>query len=375
MASYGVRKRGDRFMARPYIPGLGEHRYAGTFDTEAEAVKAAIEKIEEERILPANKETVATFAARWVRDFPRPKESTNDRYRTDAQRFADHVGATKKLHEVTVPEARSYVRGRPQDLGALRAMFSDARRDGLVRSNPFSELGIKKGRGRKDIIPVTEEELQRLGDLALEAHGSLDHEYGRTFRAMLLFAAHSGLRSSEVCGLDKADIDYEAEEIFVRQQYHKRRLTLPKNGRTRKVVLSPPAADALRSMKVSLGEFLFPGKLGQRITASALSGYWTPVRVAFEATLPPARLAEFKRVDKSLDFYSVTRHYCATHLIERGVESWIVARQLGHEDGGRLVERVYGHPRDEVAKERLRRAFQQNVQPLRAVEDREAAHG
>jgi integrase len=364
MANYGVKRRGVRFTARPYIPGRG-HVWAGTFDSEDEAVQAALAKIEEERRLPANKETVASFAARWVRDYPRPKDSTNDRYRADAERFAK-VHGERKLHEITVREARPYAKAHRHDLGALRAMFSDARREGLVTGNPFSELRIPKGPGRSEIVVATPEELGELAEIARREHG----RFGPVFRAIIVFAAYTGLRPGELFGLDWSDIDFEAETVHVRQQFHKRRLTLPKSGKTRTAFLPPPAAQALRAMPRAVGgELVFAGKEGQRITQSALSGYWGKVRSAFLGSVSESRRMDFERVKGSLDFYAVTRHFCATYLVEQGVESWIVARQLGHEDGGRLVERTYGHPRDEVARERLRRAYGGNVEPLRAVEE------
>jgi integrase len=375
---YGVRKRGERWIAKPYVPGRG-HVWAGTHDTEAEATEAAIAKIKAEQILPANKETVATFAERWMRDFPRPKESTEDRYRSDAQRFAAEFGE-RKLHEITVPEARRYAQRRRHDLGALRAMFSDARKDGLVLSNPFSELGIPKGPGRREIVAVTEEEFHRLADLALAAHGK---EFGPVFRAIVLFAGTTTMRPGEIFGLDVADVDFAAEVIHVRRQFHKRRISPPKNGKPRKLPYLPPlAAEAIRSMPrrvpkaicdVTGGEILFCGKEGGRISASTLSAYWKPVRVAFETTLSTQRRSELTQVKGTLDFYSL-RHLGATQMIERGVESWIVARMMGHEDGGRLAERVYGHPRDEVARERLRQAFAEPTQ-LRAVEEVRSEHG
>jgi integrase len=312
--SYGVRRRGKKWTACPYIPGQGKHVWAGTHDSQEDATKAAIAKIEELRILPPNLETVQTFAER----------------------------------------------------------------DGLVLSNPFSELRISKGRGRKDIVPIDAEELGTLCELALSAHGK---EFGRVFRSILRFAAYTGLRPGELFGLDWDDIDFEAETVHVRRQFHKRRVTLPKSNERRSVFLPAPAAQALRDLPARVPKplchysetaMVFPGKLDQRITASACSGYWAPVRTAFGATLSESRRMDFQRVDGSLDFYAVTRHFCATYLIEQGVESWIVARQLGHQDGGRLVESVYGHPRDEIARERLRRVFKENVQPLRPVKSEEA---
>lgn len=377
-STYGVKRVGQRWQARPYVPGRGK-LYAGTWDTQEEATKAAIRKIEEERRLPVSKETVATFAARWVKDFPRPKDSTNDRYRADAARFAKHAGESVKLHEIDKPTARKWAQAHPHDHGALRAMFADAEREGLItaNSNPFSALRISKGRGRRDISPITAEELGRLGEIAEQTHGK---DYGPIFRSVIVFAAYTGLRPSEVFGLDRDDVDLQAETVHVRRQFHKRRLTSPKNGKQRTVFLPPPAAEAIKSMPprvprpvchYSGTQMLFPGKLGQRITQSALTSYWKPVRLIFEATLDDRRRRELRESSQSekaaLDFYAL-RHFCATYLVEQGVESWIVARQLGHEDGGRLVEKTYGHPRDEVARQRLRQVFEQNVKPLRAVE-------
>jgi integrase len=53
-----------------------------------------------------------------------------------------------------------------------------------------------------------------------------------------------------------------------------------------------------------------------------------------------------------LDFYEL-RHCAATMLLERGMTPWDVAIQLGHQDGGRLVTSLYGHPSEVAARERL----------------------
>jgi hypothetical protein len=53
-----------------------------------------------------------------------------------------------------------------------------------------------------------------------------------------------------------------------------------------------------------------------------------------------------------LDFYEL-RHCAATMLLERGMTPWDVAIPLGHQDGGRLVTSLYGHPSEVAARERL----------------------
>lgn len=65
-----------------------------------------------------------------------------------------------------------------------------------------------------------------------------------------------------------------------------------------------------------------------------------------------------------MDFYEL-RHFCATHLLELGLSPADVAVQLGHTDGGQLVMSTYGHPFEDAARERLKRAFASNVAPLR----------
>jgi len=58
---------------------------------------------------------------------------------------------------------------------------------------------------------------------------------------------------------------------------------------------------------------------------------------------------------RPLDLYSL-RHACPTLLLEHGVTPADVAVQLGHSDGGRLVQVLYGHPSEDRARDRLKLA-------------------
>ena len=44
-------------------------------------------------------------------------------------------------------------------------------------------------------------------------------------------------------------------------------------------------------------------------------------------------------------------------LNELELEPWVIAEQLRHTDGGRLVLELYGHPDRNKAIERIRRAY------------------
>jgi integrase len=52
------------------------------------------------------------------------------------------------------------------------------------------------------------------------------------------------------------------------------------------------------------------------------------------------------------------RHFCATQLLELGLDHFAISIQLGHTDGGALVMERYGHPSVDAAKRRLLQAFQ-----------------
>jgi integrase len=382
----GVKKRGGRWQARPYIRGVG-HKWAGTHDSEQEANEAAEAKIAEFETRPSGQETIFSFSKRWARDFPRPKGSTNDTYKGAARRFRERVDPDdkRKLHEYTVPEALAYARAHPQDAACLRTMYSDARRSGLVKEIPFAALGVPKSKGRKRIVAITADELDLLVEIAAATHG----EYGPTFAAIIDWAADTTMRPGEVFGLDRPDIDFKAGEVHIARQFHKRRIQPPKNGEPRHLPFIPPRAVlAIQRMPrrmppaicpITKGEIVFPGKRGQRISQQSLHGYWTPVRAAFEASLDPGRRKELRDArnpdQPEMDFYEL-RHFGATQMAELGVEDWVGGEMMGHTDGGKLFRETYSHPSHKVAAERLRRAFGQNVKPLRALDDEaEAASG
>jgi len=384
----GVKKRGDRWQARPYIPGVG-HKWAGTHDTKQEASEAAEAKVAEFQRRPPRQETINSFFCRVIADYPREKESTNEGYEGVARRFAERVDPDdkRKIHEYTVPEALAYGRKYPADIGPLRAMFGNARLEGLITGEvPFSALGISKGRGRKDIVAITEEELDLLIEITYEEHS---REFAPVFAAIIDFAAATTTRPGEIFGLDRPDVNLKGEFADIKRQLHKRRIQAPKNGKPRRLPYLPPrASQAVRHLprrvpppicEVTGGEILFYGKEGQRITQPALWSYWKPVRAAFEARLSVERRDELRAARNPkyphMDFYEL-RHFGATQMAELGVEDWVGAEMMGHTDGGKLFRETYSHPANRVAGQRLKLAFGKNVRQLRAVDqEAEAASG
>jgi integrase len=120
-------------------------------------------------------------------------------------------------------------------------MFADARRDGLVSANPFSELRIPVPEGRRRIAVLSENGIVALADKALEVHGE---DFGPTMRSLVLVSGFVGLRPSECGGLEWTDLR-EGHLTVRRALGAKGNMGPPKNGEPRLCVVPPPARDAL----------------------------------------------------------------------------------------------------------------------------------
>lgn len=59
-----------------------------------------------------------------------------------------------------------------------------------------------------------------------------------------------------------------------------------------------------------------------------------------------------------IDFYVATRHFFESYALNvLGLPPPVIAEQLGHKDGGKLVVHLYGHPDKAVPRQRIRKAF------------------
>lgn len=350
-------KRGSSYGVSVYDPALKRKRWVGTFATRREAREA--ERSNSRRRPVTAEVTCDEFARRWQVDYARSAPATRRTYRYALVRFSKDF-ARVRLCDLERPAVRAWALRQPQsNVRAVRAMLNDAINDGLHPGpNPFANLRLEQPRGRKDLTALVETELHELGETALAVHG----DYGGTFRAIILFAAYVGLRPGELFALERADLRYD--EVAIRQNLDGTgQLKAPKNGKARVVVLPPPAREALLDVPAHLDvPWLFVTRGGRRFSKSSLLYYWNPVRAAFGRP--------------GMDFYEL-RHFCATHLLELGVSHADVAVQLGHTDGGALVMSTYGHPSEDLARERLKRAYVANVAslPLREARSQSSRRG
>lgn len=347
------RKRGKRWIATAYDKATRYTKHLGTFDTRGEAQEAEADW--HLRARKTGRETCDAFAERWAGDYPRPRASTNRHNAERVTRFAKDFKDVR-LADVDRPAARAWAIKHKSNLSAVRAMFGDALRDGLIDTNPFSELRLPGSRGRKDLVTLTEAELGGLADVALTEEMELG-EFGPEYKAMILFAGYVGLRPGELFALRRDDVEGQMCTIG-RSLSSTGEIGPTKTGRSRTVIVPPLAQDVLLNVPVHSSGLLFTSPADRMWTQPLHHRYWSLLR----------RFA--KR--PGFDFYAL-RHTAATLLLERGVTPWDVAIQLGHTDGGQLVMSLYGHPSEAGARSRLLAAWDAEVQPLRSAEDRSSA--
>lgn len=330
-------KRGTSYGVSVYDPSIGKKRWVGTFVTKSEAREAEREAARRPR--GGSRVNCAAFAQIWLSDYSRPSPTTHQTYRYALNRFVADFG-TKKLVDIDIPAARAWAkRNAVSNARVVRTMFNDAIADGIHPGpNPFANLRMTQSRGRKDLVPISIDDVYDLVDAAMRVHS--ETLYGEEFGAIIQFAAFVGLRPGELFALQPGDIGENRVRIE-RSLDNTGRIKSPKNGRARTVVLPTPARTALDRVPDDR-EWLFCSPRGKRLTRNSLYYWWRPVRAAVGRP--------------GMDFYEL-RHFCATHLLELGLSPSDVAVQLGHTDNGALIMSTYGHPSDERARERIFAAY------------------
>lgn len=340
-----VFRRGKSWVARIYDPRTSRQVHVGSYGSRsaaAAAERAALTEIELDRRRRRGEETVGSFAARWVEDFPRQEESTNLHNAERVSRFAREF-ENRLLSSIGPSDARRFLKEQPGALRALRAMFGDAVREGLCPDNPFAQLRLPQSPGRRDITILRPAQVDQLVEAARVCHG----EWGETtFAAMILCGAYVGLRPGELFELRWPDVDFGPPgraRIERALQARTRRVRETKNHQKRTVIVPPPALEALASVPRAVqDDLVFHRPRGAQMDSPGLNYYWRDVRATVGL--------------QDMDFYEL-RHFCGSYLADRGVSAQDIAHQLGHRDGGRLAQELYIHIFEENALSRLDAAF------------------
>lgn len=346
-----------RWRAQVHVPGRGNVSVSqiiggtGSYRTKAEA-KAAREQARARVGAVRHDVTIAQFRDRWLTDplFARPRKSTLVTNTERTRAFADRYGSLPlgRVDDQIVAEWLAGG-GRASSVAALRAMWNDAMsvQGGRVATiNPWAKLGLRKK--RRPAWKLDERARRALDDQARLLTPP-------SFAAYLRFGCLTALRPSELDALKLDDIDFRAGEIHVRRQWNARtgEYTDPKYGAYVAALVDEARSIIENCPRDHDAPWAFVTLRGHHYTPSTRSHHWNRVRCG--AQLGDVRL------------YDATRHYFAWYgLNVLGLPPHVIAEQLGHRDGGKLIVDTYGHPDAKVARHRIRDAYRQaaNVRQL-----------
>lgn len=328
-----------RYAVKLDRPGRRQE-WLGTYDTIAEA-----RKVEAKARLGAGPRamTCDRYAEHWLEGYEgRVKQSSYDTAASALAKFiADFRGIP--LAQLDRVQAEKWARKNAWRVPVVVTVLNAAVEARQIDRNPFRGLS-RKGPGRRDVAPLTAPEVDELARIAHRLHG-------QGLASFVSFTAYTAMRVGEVFALQWADVDFDRNRVNVARRVYRGRLDLPKSNRKRQIVLTPPARDALLPLDRAT-EWVFLGAHGQRLSQSALSYRWRGIEAAFGRKVTPHELKHF------------AGHYLYVTL---GLPDRVVAAQLGHNDGGKLVRELYGHG-DVGALEEIDKAFADNVVPFRRAE-------
>lgn len=366
-------QKGDKQRWRPKYG----RQIIGTYVADPEEAKAnGYDFLRRTEAVDREQVTVREWYLRWTDDDSGAYTSAKGRSEGTARHYRERVKlfvadyGDMLLADIDKVTARTWASRNPARAREVRTMFGDAYADDVIASNPFAKLDVKAMavKTRKEISPLTEPEVQALAGMALKAIDN--REWAPMLQNAILFAAYSGIRLGELSALCWTDIDLDANTILLQHQWLSKEAKLGplKNcdpGDTRLVVLFPQALEALQAIRATFGhgystefkapELVFTAPRGARLNARNHWQYWQPTRAAFLATLSDQRVNELRGKSKAALHWHDLRHFTASWLIKAGdVTARAAAVQLGHKDGGALIQELYGHTYEDEARDEMR---------------------
>jgi integrase/recombinase XerD len=247
--------------------------------------------------------------------------------------------STARLYSQVAGKALRQIGRANPSLEDVKSYRETMRRNGNSASSRFNTLTAlqhwfgfngnevrfkKPKRQRKSPTYLTESEAGRL----IEACENVKE------RAIISILLYSGLRVSELCALDRTDIDFEDKVIHVRKG---------KGNSDEYVAVDSEALETARTLLIERGDtkpFLFTNRRGSRYTKKGIA-------------LIVRAVAERAGIEKHVTPH-VLRHTLATNLLKNGCSLPFIQQQLRH----RQIETtmVYLHS----DKEMLKRAYERH---------------
>jgi integrase len=209
----------------------------------------------------------------------------------------------------------------------LRAIFEDARRDGIIHESPAKDVPLLKTDSSNSRRPFTVDEIQKALSVA-----------STEWRSLILFGLYTGQRLADLALLTWANIDTEAGEIVIQTR---------KTGRTVRIPISGPLANHIEELPASDDPRAF---LHPKAAAIASRGAVAPLSRQFGELLAAAGLTastthqgkgigrDARRGKSEISFHSL-RHSATSMMKNAGISPAVVQDIIGHDSAE--VSRMY----------------------------------
>ena len=253
-------------------------------------------------------------------------EKTIKRYEYILGRFFEAVGISSR--EVTTYHIRGYLMDNKErgladrSLEGIRSVMSSyfgwLWKEGLIERNPCANVGAIKC-AKKIRLPYSSEDIERLKEMC----GTIRD------KAIISFLLSTGCRVSEVCALNRDDVDLNSLECKV----------LGKGNKERTVYFDKVTAMLLNRYILTRDDIspaLFIGKGSKRLTAQGMR--YMLKKVSEKANVENVHPHRFRRT-------------LATNLIDRGMPIQEVAAVLGHDKIDTTTDYIY------IEKENVKSAY------------------
>jgi integrase len=352
-----------------YTDQKGE-RHIETFDMkrDADARWAAVKvSVGQGTHTPTNKSiTVAKAADQWLEyvSGEGAESSTIEQYERHIKLHIVPRCGNEKLATLTAPRIEQIRDDLVRDLSrpmarkvlqSLKAIIKDAQRRGSVAQNVAAGVTIRKDKRAENHKPIVGVDVP----LAGEVEAIIKHAKGR-WRPLIITAAFTGLRASELRGLRWKDVDLKKGTISVRQRadaYNE--IGAPKSATgVRTFPLRPIVIATLREWKLACphGELVFPNNSGNvENLANILQRGLHPAQIAAGVVVQvigedgkPKRDAEGRPVVEAKYSMHSLRHFFASLCINRREEGGLgltpkqVQQRMGHATISMTLD-VYSH--------------------------------
>ncbi|WP_170175844.1 tyrosine-type recombinase/integrase [Sulfurimonas crateris] len=255
------------------------------------------------------------------------KNSTLDKYTNIVKNRIDPIFKNRDINDIKPSDVKKWLysiydvgsKSKRHYLGVLSGIFQEALFDEVIQRNPVKFVKLPKYE-KPDIKPFNADEVQKI----------MNNVDDNNFKYYLAIAFYTGMRSGEIIGLKKEDIDLKNKTIHVKRSRSRHGESTPKTkGSIREIPiiqLLDPFIHDLYNLHDNEYLFITQYKKPYRDTNVFVNKFWIP-------SLNDLNI-EYRRP------YN-TRHTYATNMLYNDLVSPVqLAQLLGHANT-QMVYEVY----------------------------------